>query len=55
MHEFKEFENKVQIIYNSNYKRLLNSLATGIMDALKSIVSFKDDIKERGGFEDGKN
>lgn len=49
--EFKNLENAFQIVYNSNEKRLKNYRATGILNALNTVKTTIEIMKERGGFK----
>ena len=49
--EFKNLENAFNVVYQSNYKRLKNYRASGILNALNSIKDTIEIIKKRGNFE----
>lgn len=49
--EFKILENAFNVVYQSNYKRLKNNRASGILNALNTIKDTIEIIKKRGNFE----
>ncbi len=45
--EFRMFDNAVELIYSSNYKRYKDSRSKGMLNALNTIKEMKDIIEKR--------
>ncbi len=45
--EFKMFDNAIELIYSSNYKRYKGSRSKGMLNALNTLKEMKDIIEKR--------